>query len=169
MPHKRNPILSERICGLARLLRTNALAAIENNALWHERDISHSSVERVICPDSTITIDYMLHLATGLIDKLIVYPENMQRNLELTHGLPFSQSVMLALVRKDVTREDAYKMVQRNAMKTWQTRIPLRETLREDAEICALMNSDEFDAIFDPQRMLKNVDTIFQRCGLSEG
>ncbi len=169
MPHKRNPILSERICGLARLLRTNALAAIENNALWHERDISHSSVERVICPDSTITIDYMLHLATGLIDKLIVYPENMQRNLELTHGLPFSQSVMLALVRKDVTREDAYKMVQRNAMKTWQTRIPLRETLREDAEIGALMSSDELDAIFDPQRMLKNVDTIFQRCGLSEG
>ena len=167
MPHKRNPILSERICGLARLLRTNALAAIENNALWHERDISHSSVERVICPDSTITIDYMLHLATGLIDKLIVYPENMQRNLELTHGLPFSQSVMLALVRKDVTREDAYKMVQRNAMRTWQTRIPLRETLAEDQELGALLSAQELDAIFDPERMLKNVDVIFQRCGLS--
>jgi adenylosuccinate lyase len=168
MPHKRNPILSERICGLARLLRTNALAAIENNALWHERDISHSSVERVICPDSTITIDYMLHLATGLIDKLIVYPENMQRNLELTHGLPFSQSVMLALVRKDVTREDAYKMVQRNAMKTWQTRIPLRETLRDDQEIGTLISAQELDAIFDPERMLKNVDVIFQRCGLND-
>lgn len=166
MPHKRNPILSERICGLARLLRGNALAAIENNALWHERDISHSSVERVICPDSTITLDYMLHLATGLIDKLIVYPENMKRNLEITHGLPFSQSVMLALVRKDITREDAYKMVQRNAMKTWETRVPLRETLRGDAEITAILSSDELDAIFDPDRMLKNVDVIFSRCGL---
>ena len=166
MPHKRNPILSERICGLARLLRTNALAAVEHNALWHERDISHSSVERVICPDSTITLDYMLHLATSLIDRLLVYPEAMQRNLELTHGLPFSQSVMLALIGKDVTREDAYRMVQRNAMQTWETKTPLRQTIAEDAEITALLSVSELDAIFDGRRMLSNVDTIFRRCGL---
>jgi adenylosuccinate lyase len=166
MPHKRNPILSERICGMARILRGNAMAAIENNALWHERDISHSSVERVICPDSTIALDYMLHLATGLIDRLLVYPDAMQRNLEITHGLPFSQSVMLALVKKGITREDAYRMVQRNAMNTWETKTPLRQTLGTDAEITALLSNDELDAIFDGARMLKNVDTIFSRCGL---
>ncbi|MFN6112866.1 MAG: adenylosuccinate lyase [Bacteroidota bacterium] len=167
MPHKRNPIVSERICGLARLLRGNAMAAIENNALWHERDISHSSVERVICPDSTITLDYMLHLATDLIDRLVVYPDNMMRNLELTSGLPYSQSVMLALVRTGMTREDAYRMVQRNAMRTWQTRLPLRQTLAEDAELMGHITDQDLDGIFDPQRMLKNVDTIFRRCGLS--
>ena len=167
MPHKRNPILSERMCGMARILRGNALAAIENNALWHERDISHSSVERVICPDSTIALHYMLHLAIGLIDKLLVYPEAMLKNLALTHGLPFSQSVLLALVRKEVSREDAYKMVQRNAMRTWETKIPFRQTLREDQEIMALFSDDELDAIFDDTRMLKNVDAIFQRCGLN--
>lgn len=167
MPHKRNPIVSERICGLARLLRGNAMAAIENNALWHERDISHSSVERVICPDSTITLDYMLQLATDLIDRLVVYPDNMMRNLELTSGLPYSQSVMLALVRAGMTREDAYRMVQRNAMRTWQTRLPLRQTLAEDAELMGHITDQDLDGIFDPQRMLKNVDTIFRRCGLS--
>ncbi|MBC8124952.1 MAG: adenylosuccinate lyase, partial [Candidatus Kapabacteria bacterium] len=166
MPHKRNPILSERICGMARILRGNAVAAIENNALWHERDISHSSVERVICPDSTIALDYMLHLATGLIDKLLVYPDAMLKNLSLTNGLPFSQSVLLALVRKEVSREDAYKMVQRNAMRTWETKIPLRQTLGEDPEIMSLLTDAELDAIFDDSRMLKNVDVIFQRCGL---
>lgn len=166
MPHKRNPIISERLCGLARLLRGNAMAAIENDALWHERDISHSSVERVICPDSTITLDYMLHLATGLIDNLVVYPENMQRNLDLTHGLPFSQTVLLALVRKGITREDAYRLVQRNAMRTWETKIPLRQTLADDAEINALLSAKELDALFDGSTMLKNVDTIFERCGL---
>lgn len=166
MPHKRNPIISERLCGLARILRANAMAALENNALWHERDISHSSVERVICPDSTITLDYMLHLATGLVDNLVVYPETMQRNLELTHGLPFSQSVLLALVRKGVTREDAYRLVQRNAMKTWETSTPLRVTLGEDEEITSLLSANELDEIFDESRMLKNVDTIFERCGL---
>lgn len=168
MPHKRNPIVSERICGLARLLRSNAMAALENNALWHERDISHSSVERVICPDSTITLDYMLHLATDLVDRLVVYPDNMQRNLELTSGLPYSQSVMLALVRKGITREDAYRMVQRNAMRTWQTRLPLRQTLSEDDELMQLITATELDEIFDAGRMLKNIDTIFRRCGLSD-
>jgi adenylosuccinate lyase len=167
MPHKRNPIISERLCGLARLLRGNAMAALENNALWHERDISHSSVERVICPDSTITLDYMLHLATGLIDKLLVYPEAMNRNLALTHGLPFSQTVLLALVRKGITREDAYKMVQRNAMTTWQTKTPLRETLASDTEITALLSAEELDSLFDGSVMGKNVDYIFTRCGLT--
>jgi len=166
MPHKRNPIISERLCGLARLLRTNALAAVENNALWHERDISHSSVERVICPDSTITLDYMLHLATGLIDNLLVYPETMKRNLELTHGLPFSQRVLLALVRKGITREDAYALVQRNAMQTWETKTPLRTTLGNDAEITSHLSSDELDALFDDKEMLSKVSVIFQRCGL---
>lgn len=167
MPHKRNPIVSERLCGLARLLRGNAMAALENNALWHERDISHSSVERVICPDSTIALDYMLHLATSLVDRLLVYPDAMKKNLELTHGLPFSQTVLLALVRKGVTREDAYKMVQRNAMTTWQTKAPLRDTLASDAEITALLTASELDALFDGSTMGKNVDYIFNRCGLS--
>lgn len=167
MPHKRNPIVSERLCGLARLLRGNAMAALENNALWHERDISHSSVERVICPDSTIALDYMLHLATGLVDKLLVYPEAMKKNLELTHGLPFSQTVLLALVRKGITREDAYKMVQRNAMTTWQTKVPLRDTLASDTEIMEQLTAAELDALFDGSTMGKNVDYIFNRCGLS--
>ena len=167
MPHKRNPIISERLCGLARLLRTNALAATENNALWHERDISHSSVERVICPDSTILLDYMLHLATGLIDKLLVYPETMLLNLEHTHGLPFSQRVLLALVRKGVTREDAYALVQRNAMRTWETSIPLRLTLEADEEVKGHLSMVELDELFDDKHMLKNVDAIFQRCGLA--
>jgi adenylosuccinate lyase len=166
MPHKRNPIISERLCGLARLLRGNATAALENNALWHERDISHSSVERVICPDSTITLDYMLHLAIGMMDKLLVYPENMQRNLELTHGLVFSQTVMLAMVGKGLTREDAYKAVQSGAMKTWETKTPLRQTLAENAAITAAMTTQELDALFDGSSMLKNVDAIFTRCGL---
>lgn len=166
MPHKRNPIISERLCGLARLLRTNALAAVENNALWHERDISHSSVERVICPDSTITLDYMLHLATNLVENLLVYPENMKKNLELTHGLPFSQSVLLALVRKGVTREDSYAIVQRSAMKTWETTTPLQTTLREDAEVLQYLSEQELAEIFNDERMLKNVDVIFAKCGL---
>lgn len=166
MPHKRNPIISERLTGLARLLRGNAMAAIENNALWHERDISHSSVERVICPDSTITLDYMLHLATGLIDRLLVYPENMQRNLELTHGLPFSQTILLALVRKGITREDAYRQVQRNAMRTWETKVPLKTTLSEDTEIMSILSADELDTLFTDKAMRTNVDTIFARCGL---
>lgn len=166
MPHKRNPIVSERLCGLARLLRANAVAALENNALWHERDISHSSVERVICPDSTITLDYMLHLATNLIDKLVVYPDTMRRNLEASNGLSFSQTVLLALVHKGVSREDAYAMVQRNAMRTWETSVPLRLTLEEDTELLTHLSIKELDSLFDDSHMLKNVDAIFVRCGL---
>ena len=167
MPHKRNPIISERLCGLARLLRGNAMAALENNALWHERDISHSSVERVVCPDSTITLDYMLYLATDMMDNLVVYPENMKKNFELTHGLPFSQSVLLALVNAGISREDSYKMVQRNAMKTWDTATPLIETLKSDEEVMNNISSERLDEIFDDKKMLKNVDTIFKRVGLA--
>ncbi len=166
MPHKKNPIVSERLCGLARLLRGNATAALENNALWHERDISHSSVERVICPDSTITLDYMLGLAIDLIANLVVYPGNMLRNLHLTNGLPFSQSVLLSLVRAGITREDAYRLVQRNAMITWDTGRPLLEVLMADADVTAALGEAELATIFDEDRMLRNVDQIFARCGL---
>lgn len=166
MPHKRNPIISERLCGLSRLLRGYATAATENNALWHERDISHSSVERVICPDATITLDYMLFLVTGLIDKLIVYPDAMKKNLDLTNGLPLSQTVLLALVRKGLTREDAYLMVQRNAMITWQTQTPLRETLGSDASVRQYLSDSELNRLFANDGITRNVDQIFIRCGL---
>lgn len=166
MPHKRNPIISERLCGLSRLLRGNAVVAMENNALWHERDISHSSTERVICADSTIVLDYMLALATDLIDRLIVYPEAMQRNLALTNGLVFSQSVLLALIHKGLSREDSYAAVQKSAMQTWETGQPLIETLSDNPAVAAVISSMELSAIFDSNKMLKNVDTIFGRCGL---
>ncbi|GMV52437.1 MAG: adenylosuccinate lyase [Chlorobi bacterium] len=168
MPHKKNPIVSERLCGLARVLRANALTALENNALWHERDISHSSVERITCPDSTIVLDYMISLATALIDNLVVYPDTMVKNLNVTNGLPFSQSVLLALVRKGCTREDAYKMVQSSAMRTWETSVPLKQTLLENQEIAAFLTASELENIFDDRRMLKNVDLIFARCGLTD-
>jgi adenylosuccinate lyase len=171
MPHKRNPIVSERICGLARLLRGNAQAALENVALWHERDISHSSVERVICPDSTIALDYMLYLATNLIDKLLVYPETMQRNLDLTCGLSFSQTILLELAKRGVSRENAYVLVQRNAMKTWEDsrtpqRKPLLDFLKEDTEVMQHFTSQELDEICDVRKSLRNVDSIFARCGM---
>ncbi len=166
MPHKRNPIISERLCGLARLLRGNALAAMENVALWHERDISHSSVERVICPDSTIGLDYMLHLAIRLLDNLIVYPENMQHNMDITCGLYYSQTVMLELVNRGISREEAYALVQRNAMQTWRDRTPFLDHLKADAEVIGLIPVDELEAICDVSKSIRNVDYIFERCGL---
>ncbi len=173
MPHKRNPIVSERVCGLARLLRGNAMAALENVALWHERDISHSSVERVICPDSTIALDYMLHLMTNLLDNLLVYPDNMQKNLDLTCGLTFSQTVLLELAQRGVSREDSYAMVQRSAMKTWENinavgseRKTLLERLKEDADVMKHFKVGELDEICDVRKSLKNVDAIFERCGV---
>lgn len=166
MPHKRNPIISERLCGLARLLRGNALAAMENVALWHERDISHSSVERVICPDSTITLHYMLHLAIRLLDNLLVYPDAMKKNLDITCGLYFSQTVMLELVNRGISREGAYAMVQRNAMRTWQDRTPFLTYLKTDEEILAIISAEELDALCDIQKSIRNVDYIFARCGL---
>jgi adenylosuccinate lyase len=168
MPHKRNPIISERLCGLARLLRGNAHAAMENNALWHERDISHSSVERVICPDSTIGLHYMLHLTIGMMDKLLVYPENMQKNLDLTAGLPYSQTILLELAQRGVSREDAYAMVQRNAMQTWRDRQPFIDHLKADKELTAIISEQELEQLCDIKNALRNVDYIFERCGLGE-
>ena len=166
MPHKRNPIVSERICGLARVVRANALAAMENVALWHERDISHSSVERVICPDSTIALDYMLEKMTTMIDRLIVYPENMQKNLAITSGLHFSQTILLELAKRGISREDAYRVVQRNAMEVWRTRENFADVLKRDTELVALIPAADIDELCDLQKSIRNVDYIFARCGL---
>ncbi len=166
MPHKRNPITGERISGLARLLRGNALAALENVALWHERDISHSSVERVILPDSTITLDYMLTKTTKLIEKLLVYPEAMLANLNKTGGLIFSQKVMLALVEKGVLREDAYKWVQRNAMARWLEGADFKTNITNDEDIKKYLSAADIEACFDPKSMLQHIDTIMARFGL---
>ncbi len=163
MPHKRNPITSERICGLARLVRSNAIAAIENNTLWHERDISHSSVERVILPDSTTILDYQLRLMIKLIDKLLVYPDAMLHNLNRTGGLIFSQRILLALVDKGVLREDAYVMVQRNAMKRWLEGKDFRAGVESDEEIGKYLSKEELDACFDVNWYLRRVDEIYAR------
>jgi adenylosuccinate lyase len=167
MPHKRNPITGERISGLARLLRGNALAAMENVALWNERDISHSSVERVIVPDSTITLDYMLVKLVDVIANLQVYPENMMRNVNRTHGLIFSQRILLALVEeKGFTRELAYELVQRNAMQSWRTGESFRDLLLKDRDVTAQLGEKEIDELFDFRYHLKHVDEIFRRFGL---
>lgn len=166
MPHKRNPITAERISGLARVLRGNALAAMENVALWHERDISHSSVERVIIPDSTTLLDYMLHKMTWMIKNLQVYPENMRQNLARTRGLIFSQRVLLALVEKGLSREQAYELVQRNAMRSWQEKADFRALLEGDAEVAARLSREELAALFDESFYLRHVDEIYRRFGL---
>jgi len=166
MPHKRNPITCEQISGLARLLRGNAQAALENVALWHERDISHSSVERVIVPDSCIVLDHMLSKFTNIIDKLLVYPENMKANMDITHGLLYSQPVLLALTKKGMKREDAYRIVQRSAMDVWRSKKNFKEMLQADAEVSAVLTSADLDEAFDPKKSLSNVDYIFKRVGL---
>ncbi|MDP3049778.1 MAG: adenylosuccinate lyase, partial [Eubacteriales bacterium] len=166
MPHKRNPIVCERISGLARLLRANAMVALENVALWHERDISHSSVERVVIPDSTITLDYMVFRFTGVIQDLLVYPENMKQNLERTHGLVFSQRVLLALVEKGLSREKGYEIVQRNAMQSWQTGEPLKDLLLRDTELTAHLNPDELEAVFDYGHFTRRLGEVYRRFGL---
>jgi adenylosuccinate lyase len=164
MPHKRNPIISERICGLARLLRSNALASFENINLWHERDISHSSVERVIFPDSCITLNYMLDITIKLIKNLIIYPENMFHNLNLTRGLIFSQKVLLKLIEKGAAREEAYKMVQDSAMKVWNDKDSnLLSELLNSSEIKKYLSPKEIEETFAFDNMLKNVETIFER------
>ena len=163
MPHKRNPVVSEQMCGLARIVRSNAFAALENMPLWHERDISHSSVERVIGPDSTILIHYMLRKMTSMIDRLIVYPENMMRNLKKTEGLIFSQSVLLALVDKGITREEAYKLVQKNAMQSWTKGKNFLTLLKKDKKIGVLLKKNEIEKIFNLKAQFKNVDIIFKR------
>lgn len=166
MPHKRNPIITERITGMARLMRGYALTALENMALWHERDISHSSTERIIVPDATILLDYMLAKMTKLIDKLLIYPENMQKNMERTFGLPFSQRVLLKLAQKGVTREDAYRLVQRNAMKSWELGLDFKGLLLTDNDILSILSADDIERCFDLQPHRQHVDTIFERVGL---
>lgn len=166
MPHKRNPITCERICGMARLVRGNAIAAMEDISLWHERDISHSSVERVILPDSTINVDYCLRKFTDIVDKLLVYPDAMLKNMERTGGLIYSQRLMLAIVDKGVLREDAYKWVQRNAMKRWLEGEDFRTNVEKDPEITKYLTKEEIDACFDYRWFLRNVDMIMARFGL---
>jgi adenylosuccinate lyase len=163
MPHKRNPIGSENISGLARLIRSNASAALNNVALWHERDISHSSVERIIVPDSTILIDYMLDRLTRLIRHLVVYPERMMKNLEMTRGLIFSQRVLLALAKRGVSREDAYCMVQKQAMEAWRKGTHFRDLVENDEKITRHLSREELEEIFDVHAQLRHVDTIFAR------
>jgi adenylosuccinate lyase len=163
MPHKRNPIICERISGMARLLRGNALAALENVNLWHERDISHSSVERVIIPDSTMILYYMLKKLHEVITGMRVYPQRMMENLERTGGLVHSERVLLALVGKGLTREEAYALVQRNAMRCWETGRPLVELLAEDAEVSALLGRDELEGCFELGHSLRNLSVVFER------
>ena len=167
MPHKRNPIVSERITGMARLLRGNAMVAMENVALWHERDISHSSVERVIIPDSTTLMDYMLNKMIYLMENLLIYPENMMKNLNKTGGLIFSQEVLLALVKKGATREDAYAMVQRNAMQVWEAQKDFKMLLNSDKQIMALLNAEEIDSLFNLEKIMKNINKIYKRLELA--
>ena len=163
MPHKRNPVGCEQICGLARVVRANAQAAFEDVALWHERDISHSSVERVILPDSTILVDYLLHRTRVTIDKLFVYPERMRQNLEMTRGLIFSGQLLLDLAAKGVLREEAYLWVQRNAMRAWENGEDFRKLVEGDSDIRRTLSPAELDAAFDLARQLRHVDAIFAR------
>jgi len=163
MPHKRNPILSENLSGLARLVRSYAVASLEDIALWHERDISHSSVERVIGPDATIALDFMLHRFTNMMDKLVIYPERMLYNLNMTHGVIFSQMVLLSLIDKGITREDAYAIVQNNAMKSWQEGLEFKDLLEKDSTVTQYLKKKELTAIFDVKNFLKNLNFIFTR------
>jgi adenylosuccinate lyase len=163
MPHKRNPVLSENLTGLARMVRSYALPAMEDVALWHERDISHSSVERMIGPDATVTLDFALARLTGVIEKLVVYPENMLANLNRFRGLVHSQRVMLALTQAGISREDAYRLVQRNAMKVWEEGKDFLEELLADKEVRAALSEEEIRDKFDLAYHTKHVDTIFRR------
>ncbi|HEC98432.1 MAG TPA: adenylosuccinate lyase [Nitrospirae bacterium] len=163
MPHKRNPVGSENLSGLARIVRSNSIAALENIPLWHERDISHSSVERIIIPDSTILVDYMLDRLKGIIEGLQVYPERMKANMMRSFGLYNSQRVMLALTEKGLSREDAYSLVQRNAMKSWQEERDFQTLLRQDPEVTKHLSAEELDTLFELSYYLRNVDYIFKR------
>ncbi len=167
MPHKRNPITFERLTGLARVVRSNSIAAMENVALWHERDISHSSVERVIMPDSTIALCYMLRTFTDTLKNLLVYPDRMEENFNTSYGLTLSQTLLLALTGKGMTREEAYKLVQRNAMKSWENKVQLKEYVLQDQDILAQVSPEEIEKLFSPESILsklkKSVDIIFAR------
>jgi adenylosuccinate lyase len=167
MPHKRNPELSERVCGLSRLVRGYALTAMENVALWGERDISHSSAERIILPDACMALDYMLSLFTDVIRGLRVFPERMRQNIESTRGVVFSQRVMLAMVEKGVSREDAYALVHRLSMESWEEDVDFRDLVRADPEVSELLSSEELETLFDYEYYVRHVDEIFERVGLS--
>ena len=166
MPHKRNPELCERICGLARLIRGNAMTSLENIALWHERDISHSSTERIIFPDSCLVVDYVLSIFTYIMKGLQVYPEHMKENLEVTRGLVFSQRVLTALIEKGLSRQEAYKMVQRNSMKAWKDRTSFLGLLQADPEVGKHLSQTELEGLFDYQHFLRHVEEVFERLGL---
>ncbi|UCH51413.1 MAG: adenylosuccinate lyase [Chloroflexota bacterium] len=168
MPHKRNPELCERVCGLARLVRGYALTSMENIALWHERDISHSSNERITFPDSCLVLDYILHIFTSVMRGLQVYPENMRRNLEITQGLVFSQRVLIALIDKGLSRQKAYELVQRNAMKAWKGRTSFLKLLKADAEVTGKLSDSELESLFDYNHFTRYVDKVFQRLDLTE-
>jgi adenylosuccinate lyase len=163
MPHKRNPVLTENLTGLARTVRAAVVPALENVALWHERDISHSSVERMIAPDATVTLDFALNRLAGVVEKLLVYPEQMLANLNKLGGLVFSGRVLLALTQAGVSREDAYKIVQSNAMKVWMEGADFRSLLDADPQVTKAMSKAELDEVFDLGYHTKNVDTIFAR------
>jgi adenylosuccinate lyase len=163
MPHKRNPVTAEQICGLARVVRANAQAALENVALWHERDISHSSVERVILPDSTILLDYLLHKTAHLVETMFVYPDRMRENLDLLKGLIFSGQLLLELVEKGASREEAYRWVQRNAMQVWETREDFKTLVERDADIRRFLRPAEIARVFEVERYLRHVEEIFRR------
>jgi adenylosuccinate lyase len=166
MPHKRNPELCERICGLARVLRGYAVTAMENVALWHERDISHSSTERIVFPDACLVLDYALSIFTGVMDRLRVFPEHMRENLDRSYGLVFSQRVLLALIDTGLSRGDAYAIVQRNAMRAWNERVPFRGLLNEDEAVTSRLSAADIDALFDYSFYLTNVGATFDRLGL---
>jgi adenylosuccinate lyase len=168
MPHKRNPELCERICGLARLVRGYAVTAMENIALWHERDISHSSTERIILPDACLTLDYSLALFTSVMKGLLVYPERMVQNIESTRGLIFSQRVMLALIDRGLSRQKAYDLVQRHAMKSWEKNKDFLKLLKSDREVTASLPPGELEKLFDCQYYLRHIDDVFRRLGLTE-
>jgi adenylosuccinate lyase len=163
MPHKRNPVLAENLTGLARIVRGYAMPAMENVALWHERDISHSSVERMIGPDATVTLDFALNRLAVVIEKLVIYPENMKKNLDRLGGLHNSQRILLALTQAGVSREDAYSMVQRNAMKTWEEGKDFLAELKSDTEVTSKVAVKDLEAMFDLGYHFKHVDTIFDR------
>jgi adenylosuccinate lyase len=166
MPHKRNPMMSERVTGLSRVIRSNAMVGLENVALWHERDLTHSSAERVVLPDSSILLDYILDRFIRIMEGLVVNSDNMRTNLEATMGVVFSQQVLLALIEKGFLREDAYRVVQEAAMDSWHRRIPFKVLLQENEQIKAIMSEKELEALFDYSYHLKNVDYLFARCGL---
>ena len=166
MPHKKNPITGEKLSGLARILRGNAMVALENVALWHERDISHSSAERIILPDSTIALDHMLTNLEKLVRNLVVYPDNMMRNLELTHGLIHSQQLLLLLTDKGISREKAYRLVQRNAMACWESGEELQVLVRKDKELMKLVSEKDLASVFDLERHFSDVDRTFREVGL---